>query len=364
MRWTNYVLARDSFGLISVEQLWRAASHSRTTYYILGLGFDPRATVGLQRFLALGIPDSRVISVGLRPQAADDTTKGQAERNERILAELEAKHPQAFLRVGLPAVEEPRSAGLRLARELLQQGRLSTSASVIVDISSLPSSVHFPLIGVLLSRAAKEPFELQVVACENPQLDDAVLEQGVVDAGPIGGFKDGLDLEAGSRQLRIWAPVLGHGRDAAMRSILARLDPEEVYPVLPFPARNPRRGDDLLSEYREMLFDTAQIEPRNIIYAAESDPFDLYRTLSTLYERMGRTLAPIGAPVLVLSTHSSKLLSIGVLLAAFEHNLPVMTATPSQYAIDPSIGVEEISAENSLTCVWLAGTPYERAAAT
>jgi len=36
--------------------------------------------------------------------------------------------------------------------------------------------------------------------------------------------------------------------------------PDEICPVLPFPALNPRRGDNLVLEYRDLLFDRLRID--------------------------------------------------------------------------------------------------------
>src|SRR5439155_805554 len=107
--------------------------------------------------------------------------------------------------------------------------------------------------------------------------------------------------------------------------------PNEICPVLPFPARNPRRSDNLLVELRELLQDTVQVEPANFIYADESNPFDLYRALARLHDRYRSALAPLGEATVVVSMHSSKTLSLGALLAAYERQLPVMNAEPEHY---------------------------------
>lgn len=71
-------------------------------------------------------------------------------------------------------------------------------------------------------------------------------------------------------------------------------------------------------EYRELLFDQLRVEPRNIIYAAESNPFEVYRQLMRSILHYDRALKPLGGCKVALSAMSSKLASMGVLLAAYE----------------------------------------------
>ena len=77
--------------------------------------------------------------------------------------------------------------------------------------------------------------EIQVVVCENPELDAAIEDQGVADAGPVGGFTDGLRYDSLPSGTRIWAPVIGEGAGAALEAVFTFLEPDEVCPVLPFP---------------------------------------------------------------------------------------------------------------------------------
>jgi hypothetical protein len=118
--------------------------------------------------------------------------------------------------------------------------------------------------------------------------------------------------------------------------------------VLPWPARDPRRGDRIVLEYRQLLFDEIRLEPRNVIHGAERNPFDLYRTLGALHERYCQALSPLGPVAMVLSSHSSKLLSVGVLLTAYEHRLEVQHVSPGTYGLRAAKRC--VSATRSSTC--------------
>lgn len=360
-RWEDYVRARDG-DAPGVEDLWLAARDGeRTTVYVLGEGFDPRATVGLERFLSVVTERCVVVSVQLRTDRGDAVTADLAANNRARLDALCATAGVALERLPFPEVHEPGSAGLVLARSFVGSQRLVSTGHVVVDISGLPSGLYFPLIGSIITRVDEGggPSEVQVVVCENPDLDEAIVEEGTSNAGPIAGFKNGLDFEASTGiGTRVWAPVLGRGQGPALQALHARLGPNEVCPVLPFPARNPRRADELVLELREFLFDALELDGRDFIFADENNPFDLYRTLSRLHQRYGAALQPLGPTTTILSTHASKSLSLGVFLAAFEYTLPVVTAGPVGYSIAVGTDLAELATRNRLACYWLVGAPY------
>jgi hypothetical protein len=86
---------------------------------------------------------------------------------------------------------------------------------VIVDVSGLPSTIYFPVIGGLLKASDDKGLQrdLQVVVCENPELDRIILEEGVASPGPISGFRQGLDPDGPSGVTRVWVPVLGEHQE-------------------------------------------------------------------------------------------------------------------------------------------------------
>ena len=107
-----------------------------------------------------------------------------------------------------------------------------------------------------------------------------------------------------------------------------------------------------------VIFDTIEVEPRNFIYADERNPFDLYRGLCRLSDRYAKALAPVGDVTVVTSVHSSKVLSLGALLAAYEKNLSAVSAGPTSYRIQPGVELDKITAASDLICLWLDGEPY------
>jgi len=233
---------------------------------------------------------------------------------------------------------------------------------LVIDISSLPGSLYFPIVAASIRSVDRGlstfPEQVQVVVCENPSIDQAIVKLGVSEAAAVGGFGEALERQSEPNGTVIWAPVLGEHSGASLRAIHEFLDPGDVCPVLPFPARNPRRADSLLLEHRVDLFDSFRVTPSNLIYADERNPFDLYRTLSRLQEDYRQALLSLEPTTLAVSTHASKLLSLGALLAAVEHGLPVVAAPAVDYEI-ADVDLDLVGAANVVTCAWLVGEPYE-----
>lgn len=360
LRWADYVLAR---GAKEVENLWTAtASPEQATLYVLAEGFDPRTLVGVKRFLATHDPKHvTVLSLGM-PPSTDAVAMAMAQKNTQELSALASSVGAQLQQLPYPTVSEARAAGQKIASQVILGQFLDVPALIVIDVSAMPTAVHFALVGAVLHYCPKRTDhpDVQVVVCENPELDASIVNVGTGPADTIAGFMYGLDLEARSRQLRIWAPVLGPGEALPLKSLFERLEPREICPVLPFPSRNPRLADDLLLEYRPLLFDTMGVDPRDIIYADERNPFDLYRTLSRLNTRYCEALqAPLGEVKVILSAHSSKLMSLGVFLAAQEHALPVVSAPPTSYALASDFAPERFAQHDQLVCLWLEGSPYQ-----
>jgi hypothetical protein len=330
--------------------------------YLLGVGFDPRSLVGLQQFLAMEHAHSPVIGLldlpppsgasGLAPRALATSNRAAFDQ---IVGGIEVRN------IPYPDVHSRINAGPLVARAVTDTAFVSGIGHLVIDVSSLPSSLYFPVVAAALTSVDRAvegfPAEVQVVACENPMIDSAIVELGVSEASLVGGFRGPLELASEPAGTVIWAPVLGEQSGPALQAIHSFLAPGDVCPVLPFPARNPRRADNLLLEYQVELLDAFLVTPGNLIYADERNPFDLYRTLSRLQNDYRHALRALEPTTVALSTHSSKLLSLGALLAAYEHGLPIVAAPALDYDL-LDVDFTALSASNVVACTWLTGEPY------
>lgn len=353
--WESPLLAAES----SFEHMWSRPGDD-PILFVVGSGFDPRAAAVLERLVAT--TERRVDGrlVNLPEDATDLAVRPLVAENRARIGELIAQTGGELGEQPLPDFHDAGALGRLISRGFQRSGVLDAYREVVVEISAMPRSVFFPLIRGVLERAHAATAEAQhwggdlhVAVCENPEADESILEEGTTPMAPIGGF---ARAHGEASRTTIWVPVLGEGALARAQRLYQELDPDEVCPVLPWPARDPRRGDRIVLEHRALLFDDIRIEPRNVIYAAERNPFDLYRTLGRLHDRYLQSLSPLGSVGMVLSSHSSKLLSVGVLLTAYEHGLEVQHVSPGTYGLHH--GGEELREHDEIFDLWLTGEPY------
>jgi hypothetical protein len=363
-RWDDYSLTFEG-SHDSLEAAWEEAGTAcggKRSMLVLGVGFDPRALAALRLFLALKHKMTPLVGLIRLPPPSESGNRGSVAMAEDNQQAFDGLTSQVDVReIPHQDVLSPPSAGPRIARALTDPTFVEGVGHLIVDISSLPASLYFPTVTAVL-RAVDEgraefPAEVQVVACENPAIDARIRELGIGPASVLGGYRHVLDRESGPHGTTIWAPVVGEHSGPALRAIHEFLEPADVCPILPFPARDPRRADNLLLELQVELLDMFGVTPGNLIYADERNPFDLYRTLTRVHEKYVHALHVLGPTTVALSTHSSKLLSLGALLAAHEHALPVVAAPALDYEVETE-ELADLEVTNQVTCAWLTGVPY------
>ena len=62
---------------------------------------------------------------------------------------------------------------------------------------------------------------------------------------------------------------------------------------------------------------------------------------------------------MVLSSHSSKLLSVGVLLAAYDQGLEVQHVSPTLYSLREDTDTDALRDFDEIYDIWLTGEPYQ-----
>jgi hypothetical protein len=145
---------------------------------------------------------------------------------------------------------------------------------------------------------------------------------------------------------------------AALDRIHAYLSFDDVCPILPFPSKNPRAGDLLAEHFLEQLERAWEVDGRNIIYAAEDDPLDVYRTILDIEEQRRSVFED--RSVVVLSPVGTKAVALGSLMAALERDLPVVYVEALKY--DQPAREATMQTDAELLHVWLHGDAYAGAA--
>jgi hypothetical protein len=249
--------------------------------------------------------------------------------------------------------------GGRAAALAISKVGLDGITDVVVDLSALSIGVSFPIIRWLLETAVADRPEINIhiFVAHQPDLDARIRAIPSDIPVPVHGFNGRMSLSAGSqRQAKLWLPQLATGRTATLRRIHDAVVPDEVCVVLPFPANDARAGDALLIEMLESGGIPWEMDSRSIVYADESDPLDLYRTIMRLHALREPVFAETGGSTLILSPVGSKVMALGALLAALERDLPVIYLEDFGYEF--VAGAQVPTATPELMHVWLEGDPY------
>jgi hypothetical protein len=212
---------------------------------------------------------------------------------------------------------------------------------------------------MLIERCEANPaLNLHLMIASNPELDDRIVGEPASQAQAVRGFAGPSPYQA-KPVARIWLPQLGRGRVETLRKIRATHDNVyKVCPVVPFPARNPRRADELLSEYQAALVDEWKVDARDYIYVSEKNPLDCYRTVSTLKNRYDKTVDEVFFPQIILSPLGSRVIAAGAMMAAVEHNLSVHYVETQRYEFKPSASGVQPQSKDMIVHIWLHGPVY------
>lgn len=324
MRWNPYVIRDDG----NFDELWREHLKigTRKLLFVVGRGFDLRADAAPARIAALGSATLHAWVLCYQNGQLDTPLRQTRTANNmtRFGEIFGVGLTQIDIRMGSGGNSNTTSRNTKTA--VSRRDELAGYTDVVVDISAMPRTVALTVIAqliALLDEVAKTgtaSVNLHVVVAESVDVDRRHTGGSLSDVvTSLVGFSGQLTAESSANLPRVWFPVLGEGQLARLERIRTEVDPDEICPVIPFPSRDPRRGDRLIEEYRAFLFDDFRVEPSNIIYASEYNPFEAYRQLYGAIDRYRDALRELGGCKVFVSPLSSKLLSVGALLACYDH---------------------------------------------
>lgn len=333
------------------------AENDLKTLYILSRGFDPRmceSVVKLQNSI------SEMDIILLRNEegyhSSSEKYRNLVDNNLRILKELKCKIDDLNIKSNAHLFP--------LLREKFDFSQLSSEyGRIIIDISSMPQSIFINLINYMIKESGKQgTIKLDIITCENSELDDAIVPTGLSDSAKslIGFDTFSSDLESDENPIPVLIPLLGKSCKEELERLFSSLSPIEICPVLPFPSKNPRRSDEILSTLGRSLFESFSVNTSNIVYVAEQNVFDVYIKLFETIKHYQKVLSIIGNPRFYISIGSSKLIGLGALLASRELRSQEITVTfatveNSGYKFD----IEKYNSnKNSICCLCLNDDSY------
>ena len=247
--------------------------------------------------------------------------------------------------------------GGRRVISILSQECFEGVTDVVVDISALSVGISFPIIRYFVEHAeARDTANLHVFVAHNPRLDASIHSIFSDTPSYIHGFKGGSTLSANANAARLWLPQLASGQRGALEQLYDFVAPDDICPIVPFPASNPRLGDALAEEYLTELEDTWEVDTRKIVYADEGDPLDLYRTILKLDDLRRPVFEEAGGSMLFISPLGSKVMALGALMAALERNLPIAYLEALDYEMAPT--APATPDRSNVIHIWLEGDAY------
>ena len=323
--WDDYVLLRNE-----ECNSYFGERRSENVLFILGAGFDERMCEGVKCIGNLAKEmDVWLIRFQEAPNSDSLKYSKRVEENLLILDTLvssdrvQEKEIQMWSCDGESErpVSDPNSA--KFINNNLTE--LQEYDSIIVDISALPQNIYFILLDRLLYHFWGNK-KIYIMACENYRVDKRTNPVGIDEnAHYFMGY--GATGSVNETKPVIWLPVLGECDKNRLEKcydfIMQNIEYKEICPLVPFPSINERRADEILNKFRKQLFDAWSIEKRNIIYASETNPFQVYRKICETVEHYSSVLQPLNRGKkdencrFVFTALTSKLMAVGTFLAAF-----------------------------------------------
>lgn len=363
----------------AVGDLWidHFSSKEKKVLFILGKGFDGRMNLCIDSLLnKCPEIDLHCMLINFNEGRTSnsheyaDLVQENVDELKGILSEKSFENKNIKLWNGKG--KDKRRIGDREAANIFANfDSINKYTDIIVDISALPRGVYFSLIGKIMTLideyCKNNVINLFVCVAENASIDNLIQENSIdEDIDYLYGFGGQISLEADSDKPLIWFPILGENKRSHVRKAFDKITEAkdrlyEICPTFPFPSKNPRRSDTILIEYHELLFDELGIEPQNILYVHERNPFEVYNKLSEAVLNYQDSLKIINGCKIALSSFSSKLLSIGTLLTAFENkdSVGVLNVDSQGYKIVDKNLLKELKSESELFVTWLTGLPYD-----
>lgn len=326
----------------------------RRVLMIGGAGFDPRACFTAQE-LARGGANIRLCLLREHRPGPSQALTAAAEAN---LAELRTILPDLEL-IDIEVFDDDGAlVSGRRATKAVAELDLADVDDIVVDVSALSIGTSFPVVRLLIDHftAGKTAANLHVTVAHNPSTDSAIQPTSGDRPGWVHGFNGSLGVDQDQAQAKLWLPQLAFDGNQELGRIHEFVDPDDTCPIVPFPSADPRTSDRLTMAFREELLGAWDVDARNLVFADEGDPLDVYRTILRIDDLRRPVFAGSGGSAVIVSPTGSKLMALGALMACLERDLPVAYLEAEAY----ELGVEAVhpAQQPTLVHLWLEGEAY------
>lgn len=279
-----------------------------------------------------------------------------------FLSQKLAEHSVEFVEVKIVADDGATVAGrnaVRTADQWLQQPGYS---DIVIDTTGMSRGTCFPIVQQAVAVGLSKGVDVHLLIASGNEPAFSIISESNDRAEWMHGFQEKMDSDKMDGALKLWVPQLSEGKVQATAAMYSKLDQvAEVCPIIPFPSHNPRRGDNILFEYKDAISEQWDSGLLNIIYAHESNPLDVYRSVSALHKIREEVFFGTGeTPITILSPAGWRIGSLGMLLASIDLKLPVLYVETIGYTVHGTLPSKVTSPNpDHAWHVWLTGSVYE-----
>lgn len=362
-RWESYVMYRQNEKLVKFWKEYYKDKPAATVLFLLGKGFDPRMNNILKLFLENN-SGQKLDCIAFDFPSEKDSEENQKlyEINARELVALKEKYRFGYEELKIDGILPWDKRIAQMSRKVIAKD-LSEYNDVILDVSSLPRAFYFNIGKALFNKLSNDKKKnLFFAVSENVMIDELIKKMPVNDnIEPLVGFRSMSSRESNLDRINILISLMGEQNIDILRSIYNHFQPSDMFPVLPFPSKDPRHSDYLMLKYHEFFTEKQFTEPQNITYADEQNPFELYRIVSNMIQGHQATFKPISDHVCFgIALLTSKLLSLGALLIGLEYNhcVTIYNVSSTNYEIENATKFSEMNKNSEPFMMWITGEAY------
>lgn len=357
LRWDRCVSHRASAAEGFISDFFKA-SH-RQIGLIAGAGFDPRSAMVTESLSQ--VAPGRIIGLFLREErpSPHGNLIASAEENDRRLRELV---PGAVIEKFdiFDSVDNAPVGSRRVIHLLKNRFSFTGLTDLVIDCSALSAGICFSITKYCYEITRNTLTNIHLVVLDNPTTDGAIESTNCGQPSSPHGFQGTWRLHEWANAAKLWIPQLGPGKRKreVLELVHKFVEPHAVCPILPFPAHNPRFPDLLIESFGELFESSWKVDARDLVYAHEKSPVDLYRTILIIDDARKRVFKEMGGSQIILSPVGSKALALGMLMAALERNFAVVLVESLSYNATPDVLNVQASQGSELVHIWLHGEPY------
>lgn len=355
LRWERCISHRSGTAEQFVGDYFK--SEDRRVGLIAGTGFDPRSSRMAE--LLSGVAKGRVRALFLReerPRPDANLVDSAVENVRRLNALIPDNVVESF------DVFDQRDmapvGGRRVVRVLGNELKTEGLTDLVIDCSALSAGVCFSITKYCMEIAERDCLNLHLTVIDHPDTDSAIEATHCGRPSSPHGFQGDWQLTKCAKAARLWLPQLGLGKRFVLEEVHKFVNPHEVCPILPFPATSPRAPDSLIERYGDLFEGSWKVDARDLIYAHEKSPLDLYRAILRIDNARERVFRGTGGSQVILSPVGSKAVALGMLMAALERNFAVVLVESLAYKAAPPVLDVGSGTAGELVHIWLHGEAY------